>query len=224
MNYSDHYDKLIDRARGRVLDGYLERHHVLPKCMGGGNSDGNIVDLTPEEHYVAHQLLVKLHPGVRGLVTAAVRMAKQCSGNKAYGWLRRRNVEAARNWRPTDAHREAIGNFWRGRKRSAESIAKAHANRTTYGLTSEKAKAMRAAQPAPFTGRKHSEETRTAISEAQANKKRGPYKPRTAPMSPEGRANIAAGLRGRKRQPFSEEWRAKLSESLRGNRNWRGAA
>ena len=37
MNYFDHYDRLIARARTRVLEGYRERHHVLPRCMGGSN-------------------------------------------------------------------------------------------------------------------------------------------------------------------------------------------
>lgn len=62
MNYSKHYDNLISRAKARVLDGYKERHHVVPKCMGGDNSPKNLVDLTPEEHFLAHQLLVRMHP------------------------------------------------------------------------------------------------------------------------------------------------------------------
>ena len=89
MNYSAHYDRLIERARHRVFEGYRERHHVLPRCMGGGNERENLVNLTAEEHYVAHQLLVKTHPGNGGLALAAMRMAKQCTGNKAYGWLRK---------------------------------------------------------------------------------------------------------------------------------------
>jgi len=56
--------------------------------------------MTPEEHYVAHQLLVKMHPGNDGLVSAAVYMAcgtsKQSRNNKLYGWLRRRHAERQR--------------------------------------------------------------------------------------------------------------------------------
>ena len=65
MNYRRHYDRLIERARNRVLSGYVERHHVLPRCMGGGNESSNLVQLTAEEHYVAHQLLHKMHPDVK---------------------------------------------------------------------------------------------------------------------------------------------------------------
>jgi len=94
VNYCAHYDRLMSRARGRVLVGYKERHHVLPRCMGGGNEPENIVKLTAEEHYVAHQLLVKMHPEVHGLAIAAFRMAKPCTGNKAYGWMQRRHALA----------------------------------------------------------------------------------------------------------------------------------
>ena len=96
MNYLDHYDRLIERARGRVLAGYKERHHVRPRCMGGGNESDNLVNLTAEEHYIAHQLLVKIYPDNGGLALAVVRMAKQCSGNKAFGWLRRRMADKKR--------------------------------------------------------------------------------------------------------------------------------
>jgi len=92
--YQKHYDALVERARHRAIEGYCERHHVLPRCMGGDNDPRNLVRLTAEEHYVAHQLLVRMYPSVGGLATAAVRMARQCSGNKAYAWLRRRHAEA----------------------------------------------------------------------------------------------------------------------------------
>ena len=36
MNYAAHYERLVKRARSRSLVGYRERHHVVPKCMGGG--------------------------------------------------------------------------------------------------------------------------------------------------------------------------------------------
>lgn len=96
MNYAVHYVRLIERARHRTLDGYREHHHVIPRCMGGDDSSENIVELTPEEHYVAHQLLVRIYPNNRRLVHAAVLMAKRCAGNKAFGWLQRRKVTVIR--------------------------------------------------------------------------------------------------------------------------------
>ena len=96
MNYAMHYERLMARARNRVLEGYCEHHHVMPQCLGGGNERTNIIELTPEEHYVAHLLLVKMYPGVHGLVVVVVLMAKNLKGSRAYGWVKRRHSEAMR--------------------------------------------------------------------------------------------------------------------------------
>jgi hypothetical protein len=57
VNYKKHYDALMKRAVGRERRGVMELHHVVPRCLGGTDEHGNLVLLTPEEHYVAHQLL-----------------------------------------------------------------------------------------------------------------------------------------------------------------------
>lgn len=63
MNYARIYDQLIERARVRSRpEGYVEHHHVIPRCMGGGDEPDNLVALSAREHYVAHLLLVKIHP------------------------------------------------------------------------------------------------------------------------------------------------------------------
>lgn len=95
MNYQKHYDALIQRARLRTTpEGYTERHHVIPRCMGGGNEKGNLVRLTAEEHFVAHQLLVKIHTGNSALIFAVRRMTHSADmnfrSNKLYGWIRRK--------------------------------------------------------------------------------------------------------------------------------------
>lgn len=93
MNYKNIYENLIERGKNRTFLSYSERHHIIPRCMGGKDSKDNLVELTPEEHYLAHQLLVKIYPENFKLVFAVHRM---CSGrnNKLYGWVRRRHAEA----------------------------------------------------------------------------------------------------------------------------------
>ena len=94
MNYQKHYDALIERARHRTISGYSEQHHVVPKCLGGDDSVDNLVRLTAEEHYVAHQLLVKIHPDNSKLIYAACLMSHSPIGerinNKMFGWLKRK--------------------------------------------------------------------------------------------------------------------------------------
>ena len=91
MNYQKIYDNLIEKVMIRGCPvGYYESHHIIPRCCGGSNDPENLVNLTPEEHYVAHQLLAKASPKNPGLLRAAVMMACNRSTNKLYGWLRRR--------------------------------------------------------------------------------------------------------------------------------------
>lgn len=99
MNYQLHYDRLIIRApKVKPIGIYTEKHHIIPRCMGGIDESSNYVYLTPEEHYVAHQLLVKIVPGHKGLLLAAhmmtvcTRISKGRANNKLYGWLNRKHI------------------------------------------------------------------------------------------------------------------------------------
>ena len=91
MNYQKIYDQIIDRARIRLLECYTESHHIVPRCIGGNDTNDNLVNLTPEEHYLAHQLLVKIHPSHHGLAKGAAMMVTGRPNNKLYGWLRKRH-------------------------------------------------------------------------------------------------------------------------------------
>jgi hypothetical protein len=89
MNYIKHYNALIERAKNRNLSIYTEKHHIVPKCLNGTDDKSNLVNLTPEEHYVAHQLLIKIYPNHPGLIWAALTMCghfnKERINNKVYG-------------------------------------------------------------------------------------------------------------------------------------------
>lgn len=90
MNYLRIYKALMTKALGRTLQGYSESHHIVPRCMGGSDEAHNLVRLTPEEHYLAHQLLCRIHPEDHRLAYAALMMCAARPSNKLYGWLRRR--------------------------------------------------------------------------------------------------------------------------------------
>ena len=94
MDYSRIYIELMERSFERELTGYVEKQHIIPKCMGGDNKSRNIAILTPEEHYVAHQLLVKIYPKNNKLVFAANMMCTKRPNNKMYGWLKRKFSKA----------------------------------------------------------------------------------------------------------------------------------
>jgi len=70
MNYLKHYLQLCNsrRSLGRTKTSgvYYETHHIMPKSLGGGDLDENLVLFTPKEHYIAHLLLYKHYKGVGG--------------------------------------------------------------------------------------------------------------------------------------------------------------
>ena len=74
MNYQKIYTNLIDRAVSRISEGYVEKHHIVPRCLGGTDTKENIVNLYPEEHYLAHLLLCKVNKGNQKLLYAAMNM------------------------------------------------------------------------------------------------------------------------------------------------------
>lgn len=93
MDYHRIYNALIYNAKNRDIAGYCENHHIIPKCMGGTDNNSNIVSLTAREHFVAHQLLVKMYPNNYKLINAANMMCSassimQRSKNRRYEWLR----------------------------------------------------------------------------------------------------------------------------------------
>lgn len=60
------YYELIEVGKTRVIsdgdDEYYEKHHILPKSLGGTNDPENLVVLTYTEHVLAHMLLHTIHP------------------------------------------------------------------------------------------------------------------------------------------------------------------
>ena len=63
MNYQLIYSNLIEFRKANVPAGYSERHHIIPKSLGGDNSGENIVSLTAREHYFCHKLLARIYGG-----------------------------------------------------------------------------------------------------------------------------------------------------------------
>ncbi len=63
--YTRWYYSIITNAQTRSLplDVYTEKHHVIPKSLGGNNLKSNLVALTAKEHFICHLLLPKMLTG-----------------------------------------------------------------------------------------------------------------------------------------------------------------
>lgn len=64
MNYQNIYNLLVKKAQNRMETvGYTEKHHIIPRTLGGSDDASNIVVFTGREHFIAHLLLAKIHGG-----------------------------------------------------------------------------------------------------------------------------------------------------------------
>lgn len=211
MDYQKIYNNLIDRARIRISNGYVEKHHILPRCLGGTEAKENIVSLYPEEHYLAHLLLCKIYVGNQKLLYAAMNMTTGAMSNngkrnnKAYGWLRRRYAESMSGdnnpaRRNPNLQKEAAKKRV-GQKRTEETKARMSAAQKGRTFTEETKKKMSlAAKNKPPV----SEETRAKLSE-KSKGRIGPWAGKT--MTLETKAKMSAAQKGRK---MSEEAKAKM--------------
>jgi hypothetical protein len=177
VDYEKHYNLLIERARNRILEGYSEKHHIIPRCMGGNDSKENLVRLTAEEHYVAHQLLVKMYPNHHGLLWSANMMSggnkrQKRNNNKSYAWLRKRFSkmisEANIGKKHTPEHKANLSKAKLGKKTAP------HTNETKLKMSlaskgvskSEDHKLALSKARAGMKMKPHSEETKRKISES----------------------------------------------------------
>lgn len=111
MNYEKVYFQIIDRARSRTTDveTYYENHHITPRCMGGDDSEYNIVKLTSREHFICHWLLYKWHRNSK--LAHAWFMMSMTSGNQ--------NRYISRNYEYSRiAHSQAVSENTKGEKNS----------------------------------------------------------------------------------------------------------
>jgi hypothetical protein len=198
MNYQKIYNNLINRATRRISEGYVEKHHIVPRCLDGTDAKENIVNLYPEEHYLAHLLLCKLNKGNSKLLYAAMNMTSGSMinngkrNNKAYGWLRRQ-------------YAESMSGDNNPNRRNPEIQKKAALKRVGQKRTEETKARMSAAQK----GRTFTEETKRNMAEAAKNR---------PPISEETRTKLKSRTpnKGMLGKTMSAETKAKMSASQQG--------
>lgn len=77
MKYQEFINDIISkRGNHGIVDEYFEKHHIIPKCVGGTDDDLNIIDLYPAEHYIAHKLLALENPDNSSLIYAWNMMSR----------------------------------------------------------------------------------------------------------------------------------------------------
>jgi NUMOD3 motif./HNH endonuclease. len=164
VDYVAVYDDLIARARGRVRHGYMERHHVTPKCMGGNNHEENLVYLTAKEHFIAHKTLVRMYPDVYGLWQALIAMGRIVEfKSRIFASERQRAAELRRGFRYSEASKKRMSASASARgKNSPETEFKPGQKPWNAGLPPEQSHRY---------GKKHSPVTIARMVEVQQARK-----------------------------------------------------
>jgi len=142
MDYERIYSEFIaDRlTKQPAKPAYFEKHHIVPRSLGGGDEKSNIIRLSMEDHIHAHILLGKIHGGkmwgaallmlkstigrtrsvsnipTKGEILAAAfarRMfSAHCRGENHSQWGRKHTVEAKAMMSQAHSERAAKGMMW----------------------------------------------------------------------------------------------------------------
>lgn len=121
--YTHWYHQLIERARARTLshDVYTEKHHIIPRSLGGDNSTTNLVVLTAREHFIAHWLLTKMVDGEwqKKMVYACKRMMHSKNSYQHRYRISSRIYENLRIQLNAALKNRHFGNEWREKLKQA---------------------------------------------------------------------------------------------------------
>jgi hypothetical protein len=175
MDYKKIHDLIIERAKHRVLTGYKERHHIVPRCLGGNNTKDNLVDLTAREHFIIHKLLCEINPGNNKLHYALWRMMNLQNKHhirnyniSSYEYEMRKQIQQER------ARELGLSN--KGKKHSQETIEKRttslrgiqHSPETIEKYKKRPQSTKGVSRSTPWMiGKQHSIETRQKMSDSK---------------------------------------------------------
>lgn len=187
--YTKWYYSIVNYARTRTKpNSYTERHHIVPRCLGGLNSADNIVALTGREHFVCHILLTKMTSGNdrHKMIHAAIGMKRARSYQDCY--INSRLYEKVKSEFaiisslknkgriPSADTRQKMSDSGKGRPKSEEhkkKIAEANKGKIKGEMSAEnkiKISNSLKGKPSPLKGRKgmhiHTDEAKRKISES----------------------------------------------------------
>jgi hypothetical protein len=82
--YTNWYFNIVANAKQTAA--YTEKHHIVPRSLGGSNDKSNIIKLSAREHFICHWLLSKMCAGNERnkMVYALFMMKKESKQHQRY--------------------------------------------------------------------------------------------------------------------------------------------
>lgn len=199
MNYQKIHDSIINKAltRGKP-DCYCEKHHILPKSMGGSDSKENLVLLTAREHYLIHWVLYKIYRN-QEMAFAWHNMTRTKSSTERYTSYSFTFAKIARA--------KAMSERMLGKQLSLEH--KANLKKAKLGKTYNEQGRLNS----PLKGASLSEEHKNKIGAASKGRKHTQQTREKLRALRQGENNPMYG------KPVSVSTRKKLSDALIGKKN-----
>jgi len=180
QHYLVRYNNFISALSGQIVEGYFEKHHIVPRSHGGSNKKDNLIALTPRQHFIAHRMLWKAYGGSMArayfMMSATGKYGK--IGSKTYAMAREdysKQVVIQMANKPnipefTPEHREKLRQAKLGTKVSDATKAKisaAQVGRVYDDEFKRKVSEGKKGIATRGTGWQQSEETRNKIGQAQ---------------------------------------------------------
>jgi len=208
VNYQKVYDALVTKRIADPAVGYFERHHVLPKALGGSNAKANIVLLTGREHFIAHLLLARIHGG--GMWMAVVWMKGRRHGDR---YMNGRLYESARQAWATWSRENQRGEKHWAFGTVGKNLGMKYPNRTgekhdRYGKPM--LPHVKAALAAANVGSKRTAECKAKIAAAQTGSKNHSF---GKTLTAEHRAKVASAM---SKRVLSDEHKQRIGAAHRG--------
>ncbi len=169
MNYTLHYNLLIAKAQQRQLspDVIFEKHHIIPRCLGGADTEENLVNLLLKEHFIAHLLLAKMYPE-SGLGRAAYMMSNfKKYRSRQYSFLKEADRARKYLFRHTEESKDKIRNNEERKKKLSASLTGIKRSKESYRKSVETKKRN--------GSNRHSAETKAKISITSSGERNGMF-------------------------------------------------
>jgi hypothetical protein len=197
------YSRLIEYAKNNPPNGPAEKHHIVPRSMGGDNSTKNIVRLSLRMHFIAHWLLWKSYRNDQ-MANAFWTMAC-CHGfritSKTYHAARLQAVKK-------------ISQASKGKKLAASHIETLRKRLTGRTVSEETKQKLRISS----SGRKHSDAAKAKMTQSRTGKKLSEETKAKMSAAKKGKPSNTLGKTYKRKTPVTLEQRLQMSQQRAGRK------